>query len=316
VFGANGPYLPRHNLLFSATLRWQNAMRHFRGSEEQFQRFANNNNVVNRQRILDLSGTYQTSKADSISLSIPIMIDASWSIPRPLGPPPGTRYVQHSSGLSDIVATYRHWVLDPDTRKTGNYSVGFGVKFPTGDPHANHPFPDNTGQNIIDRPVDSSIQPGTGGWGLVFDVGAFQKMGDVTLFASGTYAAEPKNTTGVARNTTPGPDQYYSAPDQYLVRLGGLVPIKPLRGTTLSVAFRLEGVPSKDFIGKDDGFRRPGHSLFIEPGLIYNRGRDTFSLHAPVAIERRREANARGTMGDATFADFFFLVGYQHRFGK
>jgi hypothetical protein len=291
-------------------------MRHFRGSQEQFQRFANNNNVVNRQRILDLAGTYQVSKADSWSLSIPIMIDASWSIPRPLGPPAGQRFVQHASGLSDVVATYRHWALDPDHCKGGNYGIGLGVKFPTGDPHAMHPFPDNNGQNIQDRPVDWSIQPGTGGFGLVMELQGFKQFGDVTFFAQGVYLAEPKNHTGVQRSTTPGFTQYYSAADQYMGRFGALIPVKPVKGLTFSVGARVEGVPSKDFIGLDDGFRRPGHAVSIEPGLLYSRGRDTFSIFMPWAIERRREANAIGQMGDATFADKFLLVGYSHRFGK
>jgi hypothetical protein len=316
VFGANGPYLPRHNLLFAATYRWSDSMRHFRGSEEQFQRFANNNNVVNRQRILDLSGTYQTSKQDSISLSVPIMVDASWSIPRPLGPPAGQRFVQHASGLSDIVFTYRHWVLDTERAKHGNYGIGLGVKFPTGDPHAESPFPDNNGQNVIMRPVDWSIQPGTGGWGLLMELQGFKQFGDVTGFVQGVYLAEPKATTGVMRSSTVGFTQFNSAADQYMARFGAMIPIKPVKGLTFSIGARVEGVPSSDFIGGDEGFRRPGHAVSIEPGLIWSQGRDTYSFFMPWAIERRREANAIGAMGDATFADFFFLIGFSHRFGK
>lgn len=313
MFGAKGPYLDRHDILFSSNVRWLDSSRHFAGSDEQFQRAANQNNVVNRQRIIDISGMYQTSRQDSMSVSIPILAAGSWSIPRPTGPPAGTRFRQDSEGLSDITMTYRHWVLDIDRAPKGNYAVGFGVKFPTGDPHAMDQFPDNNGQNIQDRPVDSSIQPGTGGWGIVFDFQSFKKVGAVTLFASGTYLAEPKNVTGVARNSTPSNTQYYSAPDQYLARIGGLTPIKAVKGLTLSIAARLEGVPPKDLIGGDDGFRRPGHALFIEPGLLWNRDRETWSLFGPVAIDRRRENNAFGQRGDATFADYVLLFGYSYK---
>ena len=70
---------------------------------------------------------------------------------------------------------------------------------------------------------------------------------------------------------------------------------------------------NKDFIGKDTGFRRPGHALFIEPGLLYNHGNSTWSLYGPVAIERRREANAIGGKGDATFADYVILFGFSQK---
>jgi hypothetical protein len=322
VFGAQGPYLHRHDALFAANLRWLDSSRHFAGSAEQFQRAENENNVVNRQRILDLSGTYQVNTQESVSLSIPILLYGSWSIPRPLGPPPGPRFTQESSGLGDIVLTYRRWMIDTEKAPNRNYSIGFGVKFPTGDPHVMDDFPDNNGQNIQPRPVDSSIQPGDGGWGVVFDVQGFHKLGNVTLFGSGTYLANPKNVNGTPRSQSGPvpPDQeyrrFYSVPDQYLIRLGAIVPIRQVSGLNLSIGARLEGVPPDDFIGGSDGFRRPGHALFIEPGLIYARGRDTWSIHAPVAIERRRDPDTKGRTGDATFADYILLFGYSHRFGK
>jgi hypothetical protein len=319
VFGAKGPYLERHNLLLSANLRWVDSFRHFAGSAEQFQRDTLGSNVENRQRVLDISGLYQTSNQDSVSLSVPILLRGAWGrkIPAPTATTPGgQQYNYETSGLGDIAVTLRHWVLDIDHAKDGNYSIGIGVKAPTGDPHATSPFPDNTGNNIMDRPADWSIQPGTGGWGIVFDVQAFKKVKGVTLFLGGTYLAEPKDTTGVARNSTPSPTQYFSAADQYLARVGGLIPVKFVKGMTLSIGARFEATPANDFIGKDDGFRRPGHTLYIEPGLIWNRGRDTFSVYGPVAIDRRRDPNAFGQKGDATFPDYILLFGYAHRFGK
>jgi hypothetical protein len=325
IFGGRNPYMTPHDFLFSASLRWLDATRHFSGSAEQFQRAAAGNNVVNRQRILDLGGTYQANLQESVSISIPVLLRGSWSVPLPVNPP-GQRYSLHGDGLGDVVITLRRWVHDVEKYKNENYSLGLGVKFPTGDPHQTSLFPDITGQNLIQRPVDQSIQPGDGGFGVVFDLQGFKQMGKLTLFASATYLANPKNVNGTPSilsdlfNGVLSPSdeyrRYNSVPDQYLVRVGGAVPLPMLKGMVLSVAGRFEGVPVHDLIGGSDGFRRPGHALFIEPGLVYGRGRDTFSFSAPVAIERRRDPDSHGVKGDATFADYFFLVGYTHKFGK
>lgn len=219
---------------------------------------------------------------------------------------------------------WRHWVLDTERAKTANYAIGLGVKFPTGDPHVMHDFPDRQGQNLISRPVDWSIQPGTGGWGLVFDLQGFKRAGDITFFGSGTYLAEPKNVTGTPSilaafsTITPANEyrRYNTAADQYIARVGGIVPVKPVKGLSLSIGARLEGVPVNDFIGKSDGFRRPGHTVYIEPGVFYTSGRDSWSVYGPVAVERRRDPDSHGNKGDATFPDYVLMFGYTHRFGK
>ena len=46
--------------------------------------------------------------------------------------PGGPQYNYEASGLGDIALITRHWVLDIDRCKGGNYSIGFGVKAPTG----------------------------------------------------------------------------------------------------------------------------------------------------------------------------------------
>lgn len=145
----------------------------------------------------------------------------------------------------------------------------------------------------------------------------------VTTYLSGTYLAEPLNVNGTPSIGAswwfikPGAYNYYlSAAVQYLVRAGGLVPIKPVKGMTLSIGARMEGVPVNDLIGGSDGFRRPGHTVYIEPGLIWNTGRDTFSVYGPVPVDRRRDPDSHGNKGDATFPGYILLFGYIHRFGK
>jgi hypothetical protein len=308
-------------------LRWVDSSRHFSGSAEQFQRDALGSNVKTLNRVLDVGAQYQTSKQDSIGISIPILIHGQWGLklPSPTANSPGgpqSNFV--TNGLGDIAAIWRHWVLDIDHAPTGNYSIGLGVKFPTGDPHAMGNFPDRNGQNFMSRPADWSIQPGTGGWGLVMDVQGFKKIGPVTAYFSGSYLAEPMNVNGTPSilNTfgliTPANEyrRYNTAADQYLVRLGGMFPTRVVRDLTASIGVRLEGTPANDFIGASDGWRRPGHALFLDPGLVLSRGPDTWSIYTPIAIDRRREADSHGNKGDATFPDYLLLFSYSRRFGK
>lgn len=81
---------------------------------------------------------------------------------------------------------------------------------------------------------------------------------------------------------------------------------------------RFEGVPARDVIGPDSGFRRPGFAVSIEPGLNWNYGKNTLSLTAPVALYRNRERSVTddmtGTHGDASFADVLLFVNYPRRF--
>ncbi len=325
VFDTSSPYLKPHEWIFSSSLRWLDATRHYSGSTEQTQRDTLGTNVVNRQRLLDLSGNYQVTDADSVVLSIPILLRGSWSVPLPVatGNP---RYTQRAAGIGDVVATVRHWVHDVNKFDKENYSLGLGLKLPTGNPHAMAPFPDLTGGNIISRPVDQSIQPGDGGWGFNTEFNAFKLIGKFNLFASGTYLINPKNVNGtpsilsVLNNgvLTPANEyrRYNSVPDQYLARVGFAFPFSYVKGSSFSLSGRIEGVPVKDLFGPSDGWRRPGYEVFIEPGFAIHRGNEMFSISTPVGLLRRREPDSMGNKGDATFADYLWLLGYSRKFGK
>lgn len=74
----------------------------------------------------------------------------------------------------------------------------------------------------------------------------------------------------------------------------------------------------RDAIGDSDGFRRPGYSIYIDPGLSLSKKKWLFTLSAPVAVYRNRLrslADERWTEdtgiyrhGDAAFADFIILA--------
>lgn len=326
MIGANqDPYLNKGEWQLNTSFRWLRSFRHFSGTEEQVDREKERNNVVNRQQLFDLGATYALDRQTNLSLSVPILVYGSWSIPLPIRPDPGPRYVQSTEGIGDIVLSARRWLLDCGHNHSGNVMLGVGLKLPTGKYDAKDRFPDITGGNPKVKPVDQSIQPGDGGTGVVLDLQAFKSWGDVTAYATASYLINPRDTNGtpsILANllpTIPPASRYKavnSVPDQYLARAGVAVPIKKLRGLSVLLGARIEGVPVEDLFGDSNGFRRPGYAIFVEPGLVYNQGKNTFSLTVPVATQRNRPKDYAQIEGDATFADYMVLIGYTRRLGR
>ena len=231
--------------------------------------------------------------------------------------------MQEASGLGDISLTGRYWIFAPESRH--NVSLGLGVKAPTGEYDATQEYANIDGTNRAVKAVDQSVQPGDGGWGILFDLQAFKQYSKATLFASGTYLSNPRDTNGtpsilVGLGLGNNPDfaregiLVNSVTDSYLVRMGAVMPIGKT-GLGASLAYRIEGLPRYDLIGDSHGWRRPGHEMFIEPGIAYTKGGTTWSLNVPIGFYRNREPNPySGREGDATFPDYILLTGVSYRF--
>ena len=296
---------------------------HYNGTQFQYQRETIGNYVVNTQQLYDFSLSYNFTERVTLSGSLPI-VNASWSVPEPAQPPLGPRREQNSSGLGDITAISRFWMMTPAKHPTGNFSIGLGVKAPTGDYAAEDEYPDISGVNDTAKAVDQSIQPGDGGWGILFDLQAYKRVKTVTFYGSGTYLANPRDTNGTpsiivglgfGANPAFADIVENSVPDQYLARAGASFGI-PKASMALSLGFRIEGLPRYDLIGDSHGWRRPGYETFLEPGILFSYGRNTWSLYVPRAIMRNRLPNPyTGNAGDATFPDYVVLFGYAYRFG-
>ena len=326
VLGASiNPYQQPGEWQVSLGFRTLTSDTHFRRAHEEVPRRQLGTYVVNRQNMADLNATYAFTPRLSASVSVPF-VAASWSIPTPTSPVPGPRAQQDARGLGDIGVVGRAWLFDPRCRLGGNLAIGLGVKAPTGEYAAMDTYPDRTGQNNQPRYVDQSVQPGDGGWGIVVEVQGFQRRGRFTFFGSGTYLINPRNTNGtpslvVARGgsivITPANANRLvnSVPDQYVARVGVATRLK--RQLAGSVAWRVEGLPRYDLIGRSDGFRRPGISFYVEPGVSWGSGRQQMSFSVPIAFYRNRMPDPyTGVEGDATFPRFIFLAGYGLRLGK
>ena len=246
---------------------------------------------------LDWNLTYALSKRFSLSATQPFVYGRLKSR---FEHQDGSRHTTHASGIGDFRLTANAWLWDPDVAQKGNVSLSFGFKAPTGDEQVTDTFyqPRNpeacrTGQDGKARcPVDIAIQPGDGGWGLIVEMQAFRNVLERTyLYASGFYLANPRETnTAKAQNQRPDLiGLRNSVPDQYQGRLGLTYAVWPHQGLAVSLGARIDGITQRDLIGGSDGFRRPGYSIYVEPGLILSRGKTTFSLYVPVLAAANRQ---------------------------
>ena len=115
-----------------------------------------------------------------------------------------------------------------------------------------------------------------------------------------------------------------AVPDQYSVRGGISYNASSLLSTSLGV--RYDCVPVKDLIGGNEGFRRPGNVLSIDPGINIMANQFSFNLNVPFAVRRERPqsftdkqteiqtGNPRN--GDAAFADYVINLGITYRIKK
>ena len=315
--------------------RWFRSHRHFVGSVEQnaenvangtAERDRSATEVINHVHIPTIGASYGVTDQLSVSADLPYFTAlrrSPWSGSRPT-------YTTQASGVSDMFLMSRYWVGSPAKSGAQNLSLGLGVKLPTGNDRVEDNFlvrmSPVTGQGIYDRrPVDNSIQPGDGGYGIIAELQAFKGLGRVTAFASGNYMMTPQEQNDYLRdpsNLNPDPSSaYYSIADQYAARVGLVTSAKHLG---FSLAGRMEGVPSSDLVGGDMGRRRPGYSIAIEPGLSYQWKGTQMSLSVPYLLRRVRTQNisdkiasaesGHKEIGDAAFADFVVIVGFTHRF--
>lgn len=321
VIGADGStYTPIGEWNFNISARTLRSTDHYNTDIEQVQRQTLGTYVVNLQKALDFTIGRQMTPRLSLALGVPF-ISASWSIPRPTSPAPGPRAQEDSMGIGDISFSARSWVFNPKTHPNGNFAVGLGLKAPTGKDNVLDQFVGSNGQGNALRYVDMSVQPGDGGWGITTELSTFKRISRAMIFASANYLINPRDTSGTPTNgalanatPTPNSTSVNSTPDQYLVRVGGSIGIGG--GFAVSAAWRAEGLPRYDLIGRSDGFRRPGVEMFIEPGISYSRGASSFSFSMPWGYYRNRFPNPyTDTLGDATFPRFIVLGTYSVRFG-
>jgi hypothetical protein len=301
-------YLREGQWQISIGYRKQYSFRHFVGTVEQKERELQRSAIYNDIHLFDVGLTYAITRRTSVSLGIPFMHATRFRQSTP-------ELATHSAGLGDISMSVRTWLLPPPAESKQNISIGVGVKFPTGKPDVRDTVMTATGP--VTQVVDQSIQLGDGGSGIVLDMAAFKNVWRTTLYASGVYLINPRNTNGVRTGRGRASEAIMSVADQYLARVGAVFPMRKIRGLAFSFGGRIEGVPVRDIFGQSEGFRRPGYAISVEPGMIFTKGKNTWNVSAPIAVERNRRRSVTDIMdgrhGDAAFADYVVLIGFSRR---
>lgn len=320
--------LEKGGLQVGMNYRYFKSFRHFQGTKEEADRVANNTEVINHSHSWDFFLTYGVSDRLYASMTIPTVINARSSL---YEHGRQERNSTFSRGLADIRIGAGYWLLDLEKNPNGNMAIGLGLKLPTGNYNATDVFYNVGPEGSPEvRPVDQSIQPGDGGFGFTVDFQFYQKIATgFFAYGGGFYLLNPRETNGIRTfRETLNPllenEAIMAVPDQYSVRAGVSYSISNTVSSSLGARF--DAVPVKDLIGGNNGFRRPGNVLSIEPGLAYTQDNFTINLNVPFAVRRDRPQSvtdrqteiSTGTPrnGDAAFADYLINVGITYRFPK
>ena len=189
-------------------------------------------------------------------------------------------------GLGDINLIGNVWLRDPQTNPSSNLAIGVGAKVPTGNNSAMDDFFTTAGTKRA--PVDQSIQLGDGGYGVILQTQAFDRLTSKLFgYVSGSYLVSPmrKSQVQFVKADGTGSGIYLSIPDVYSARAGVASALWPTHSLVGSLGGRIDGIPLRDVIGGgDDGFRRPGYSIYADPGLSLAVANGTIALSAPVRV--------------------------------
>jgi hypothetical protein len=311
---SQGGYLETGDWSVVVGYRHQFSYKHFVGDVEQTYRVQQGTEVMNKINLENIDITYQATPRFSFTLSVPVLLASRRGN--------SSYYTSTTSGIGDASLMATGWLWNPRRAKRGNISIGLGVQGPTGkDNEANNVYTSATATAPTLTTADYSIQPGSGGWGMVLQWQAFRAAGSAfTFYTDGDYLATQGGTNNVLRSASAlsQPLTAYNAiQDQYLMEAGVAHPISAIKGLTLTFGPRMEGVPAKNLIGDNLGFRRPGFAISVAPGFVYSRGRNMFQFSVGKAIYRDRTRSVPdvmlGTHGDAAFADYVWLASYTYR---
>jgi hypothetical protein len=310
---SEGGYLSPGEFEFNTSYRHQFSFRHYVGHVEQTQRIALGTEVENKINLENVNLTYQLTSRFSVTANVPVLTASRHSN--------NSAAIQFARGIGDTSFMFSGWLWNPKENTKGNVQFGFGLQLPTGNDDIVTLTDSRNGNGPTPTTDDYSIQPGSGGYGIIFQWTAFKNVKSTQLYFNGSYLATPENTNSVQRSATSykvPATQYNSISDQYLLQAGIAVPVKKISGLTLTFGPRFEGVPANDLIGTSLGFRRPGFALSIEPGVQYYYHGNAFSVSVGKAMYRDRTISVPdalvGGHGDAAFADYVWLASYSFRF--
>ncbi|MGO9258584.1 MAG: TlpA family protein disulfide reductase [Bryobacteraceae bacterium] len=296
---------------------------HFSGPTENFSRAQLGTEVQSKTNLDDLVLTYQLTSRISLTATLPFLY-ASRRLQ--------SQYATlHTSGIGDFSAGGSYWLRSPRSDKAGTNNAQFGLSLlmPTGNDRENNVVATTYGGLTSTQYPDYSVQPGGGSWGMIMSWQAFQNLGGgATAFIDGDYVmtqggyhnfwTSHGGTASGPPAPTPGMTQFDAIQDQYMVEVGASHPSPRIKGLGMTLSIRDEGVPARDLIGNDLGFRRPGFGIAVTPGFIYTRGNHMLQFSVGKVMIRDRTKSVPEKIdgvheGDAAFANYVWMAGYTIR---
>lgn len=311
----------------SSDFRWFRSHRHFIGDVEQVQRAQQHTEVINNSNFLDIGLGYSFTNRFRMQVVVPFAL-SSRSQAVTVNGEVADRFKTNAAGIGDVRVLGDFWVLPPDAQRRWNILFGLGFSAPTGNDSVKDVFEvyDKTSGRILakQQTVDESIQLGTGAWALLTELYAYRQIGNRWLgYLEGSYTFATTDTNGVPTYRSNPYEAITSVADAFLLRAGLDFAVAPEHGLHVSLGGRWEGVPVRNVFSGSQGFRRPGYTVSIEPGVLAVFGSYTVSMYTPVAVYRTRlrsipdieESAATGTYqhGDAAFADYSIILGFTKR---
>ena len=315
--------------LVSLNYRYFRSYKHFRGDHEEKERVENGTEVINNDNSVILGVNYFVNRKFSIGISVPFLfIDRSSMYEHygnsPQANPGRNRFHTQSRGLGDIRVSANYTMMPSHTSRL---TLGAGLKLPTG----NYAYKDHFhkrakdgSDSVIYQVVDQSMQPGDGGLGIIAEGSFVQNMSlSWLVYADGLYMLNPRNTNGIQRsrlNTMVPNGNEFSVADQFFARLGARFTSGKMQ---YGLGGRVEGIPARDLVGRNDGFRRPGYIISVEPSVLFSTGPHLIGVNVPIAMYRNRIRSVFDVQrsaelgspqhGDAAFADWLLSVSYAYR---
>lgn len=308
--GVIGPQLEKHRWQFDLAYRHLGANQWFVGTQVQESAAPFGKPLYVNIQSFDVSATYAFTNRATVALTLPFSYGTHSRYYAD-----GVRHAVSAGGLGDVSVVPSFWLLAPAKHPKGNVSVGAGLKAPTGNNDSLDNFYLAKG-GVIQSPVDQSIQLGDGGWGIILQGQAYRSLGArFSAYGNAWYLVSPKEKTNVA---SPLPGVTLSVPDVYSYRLGATSTISPKKAVSASLGVRVDGIPLRDLIGDDGGFRRPGYSLFLEPGVSFAKGRGLYTVSVPIRVHQDFKPSLadlqQGKPGGGDLARYLVLAGYSIRF--
>ena len=328
---------PFAGLQTSFGYRWLRSDRHFIGNDEQEEREEQGSEVVNELGTFNFGFNYALTPRYGFSLDVawvenerssPVYLENNRELPV-VG-----RWNSGASGFGDMRLGLHGWLWDPAAHasphgrleeegapaasspvaRRGNLRISLGLDLPTGEKDVMSYRKTYRDGRIVStdapQPVDQSIQPGDGGWGIPIDLyGYFQLT---------------ETDNGVPTLRSNPFEAVMSIGDTFMVRSGVEWTLSREHGVTVGLGLRSEGQPVEDLVGSSDGFRRPGMNIAVEPSLSWMKNGWSASLSVPVVFYNERfqsvpdqqwqDATGIPRHGDASFADYYVMLSVGRQF--